>query len=169
MQHRRRYRYQWVLAASVVATMSACSSGPDATWTTDSPGLEGLPHEVVAERLADPEFRENLDLTSPDDQLVMIQLQVASTVFCRDLFASYEKWLGTGAAPKTPIFLRPGKPASGFDEFATKWTETFGAAVESGDPEVLRSTLTASGGCDAVVINPSASKRTIGEWLGAQE
>lgn len=152
------------LAVLVLGAAVACSSQDgDAlrAVSTDDPGLAGLPAEVVAERLSDPALQQVLNDEDPGSRTTMAQLNVASTVFCRQVLEEYQQWLYTGREPSVPGVVAPDVPAEGFDRFMADWVEMVQSAMDSGDPEALAAWLVAPGGCWITVADPSVPRVTV--------
>lgn len=123
---------------AALAAVAACGAGAPDHLQPDSPALAGLPQDVVQERLADPELLETVDSAPEGERVLMTQLNVSSTVFCRDVVTARDAWLLSGTRPQTPAVARPDHPEDGFDEFMDGWVSMVDDAVDSGDPDGLR-------------------------------
>ena len=156
-------------AGGLVAALllfTGCSDTPKPAGGVDQALLEGLPAEVVEERLSDPVFLDSLRTFEISQRSGVVQLQVASTVFCRDLFGSYQSWILTGVAPQAPSVLSPTHPEPGFDDFMDTWVNQAQSAIDEGDPASLKNYLLLELGCREVNIDPqSQDQETIADAL----
>jgi len=156
-----------VVAILLAATVAGCSSDKGPDLTDSSPAFEGLPHDVVVQSLADPSLQEALKATDPSDRVQMAQLNISSTIFCRDALHAYQVWTTTGTTPVAPTVVEPQTPAAGFDAFMNEWVDAVRQIISSGDPDNLRTWLLAGGaGCHDTVADPGANpNRTVADVL----
>jgi len=155
-----------LLLLSIV--LVGCASEPAREISPTAEGFVGFPPAVVTERLGDPVFFAALTAQPPAEQMRMAQLQVASTLFCREYFAAYRDWLITGLPPDDVTFIRPKYPEPGFEDFALSWEALAEDAITSNDPAVVHAQLLALGGCVDVIADPATGPATIGEILSGQ-
>lgn len=154
------------MAFVVIVTLGACSAQSLPEVTATSQALAGLPRDVVTERLADPVLEQSLKDAAESDRVEMAQLNISSTIFCRETLSAYETWVTTGVTPGVPAVARPDMPAAGFDSFMNAWHQDVQTAIASGDPEVLRSWLLLLGGCHDTVAAPATdTTQTVADVL----
>jgi hypothetical protein len=140
----------------------------DAETLVPAEAFEGLPPDVVSERLSDPAFVQGLETDPPQRRARVAQLNVASTVFCRDTYAAYVAWVETGETPDPPTVVRPSSPEDGFDDFMEAYRRSAEEAIESGDPAMLRRWLLQQGaGCASIVVDAAEPTRRIEDALGS--
>lgn len=158
---------QVLCGMTAMAVLVACSTS-EGFEDLESSAYEGLPGEVVQERLADPVLTEALiDGFSPEDRTSVVQLNVSYAIFCRALFKEYEDWTLLGDAPEVPEVVVPDEPSEMFDLEAEIWTEAAATAIVSNDPSQLRRELLLYGGCRDFVLDPNAdSQKTVADALG---
>ncbi|MCL2787501.1 MAG: hypothetical protein FWD59_03260 [Micrococcales bacterium] len=157
-------RVSWLLALAVL--IAGCGYGQEGDLGPNSSAFEGLPADVVAERLGDPVLKGVLRDEPTGSRAGMAQLNVSSTVFCRDVLRAERRWVTTGEQPDVPGVVSPANPEPGFDAFMDSWVEMVREAIDSGDPAVLREWLVLTGGCRDVVADPSLSAtRTVADVL----
>ena len=150
----------------VLVPLSACASAGGSGLAADDAAFAGLPVEVVEERLADPVLLDALDTAFAEDQRPgVVQLNVATTVYCRALVDAYTRWIDEGLTPTVPDMPRPDVPEGDFDDTAAMWLDDTARSIGSGDPEVLRTELLAQGGCRGVTV-AAGGKETIADALG---
>jgi hypothetical protein len=162
-------RMVYTLAPLMVATAVLAGCGGSSAMeslTADAEIFDGLPRAVVEERLADPVLQENLRQVSTSERAGMAQLNVASAIFCRDALEQYQRWVSAGTPPTVPEVARPNNPEPVFEEFMGQWVEDLERAIDSGDPEIVRSDLMATGGCWSTVVDPhDPEARTVTDVL----
>jgi hypothetical protein len=155
------------VAILLLATAGACSSSKGPDLSQDSAVFGGLPHDVVVQSLADPSLQEALKASEPSVRVQMAQLNISSTIFCRDALRAYQAWTTLGVAPAVPTVVKPLTPAAGFDAFMNEWVDSVQQTISSGDPDNLRTWLLAGGaGCHDTVADPATSTtRTVADVL----
>lgn len=154
------------LAIAATFTLAGCTHAETSIDGVDQAKLAGLPSDVVAERLADPVFVENLSGFPLGERTGVVQLNVASAIFCRDLYGQYEQWTITATTPHVPSVATPDTPEPGFNEFMAQWSSSAQKAIDAGDPAELRSYLLLTLGCRDTIVDPrDAEKRTVAELL----
>lgn len=130
-----------------------------------SPAYAGLPQPVVQERLSDPVFIETLESSFASDEWeAVVQVNVAYTVYCREMYSEYKEWTTSGVRPDLPRHPVPDSPAASFTDRFGSLSEEFESAADSGDPSIFRDVLLLAGGCPDYPLAPG-SKETIADAL----
>lgn len=163
-RHRFRSKRPFLALAAVVLLLAGCAE--DDNLGASSPVFDGLPADIVEESLGDPSVEAALTLFTDEEKPGVLQLNISSRIFCRDLLVEYEEWVTAGQIPDVPRVVTPTHPEPGFDKFMTSWVEMTQVSINSGDPDQLRSQLLAGGGCPDVVADPATDgKQTIADRL----
>ena len=156
--HLRRLACTQAILLAAIVLVSGCSGSPTpAALEPNSAVFAGLPSEVVAERLGDPELQEILRNPAPWTREEIAQNNISFTILCRDILEAEQRWRATGDRPGVPELVSPDNPVEGFASAMENWLAQVGDAIDAGDPAVLREWLTAEGGCRLVIADPKTS------------
>ncbi len=137
---------------SLCLALSACSG--DADVSEDASHFEGLDREVVAEVLSDPVAAQKIEEEPEETKASMAQGIVRNYEVCRAAFRAYHEWTTTGRAPELAPIPVPASPEEPSNEAVARDYSSVKAAILSGEPQQLRTRLTAEGSC--------------GQWIPAE-
>jgi hypothetical protein len=145
---------KFLLGAISVCLVGLSACGGDAEVSTEASYFDGLDPDVVVEVLNDPVAAQKIDEEPEETQPSMAQGLVRNYVICREAFGAYRQWTTTGEVPKLAPIPSPDNPEEPSNETTERDYSSVKAAIESGEPQQLRSRLTAEGGC--------------GQWIPAE-
>lgn len=155
------------IGMAIAVSASSCSTSGHDPLAADAPEYQGLPAQLVVERVGDPAFVQSIQQNFPvEEQANVMQLNIVSTQWCRDTLAAYQGWLATGVVPEPLVALVPSSPSPDYESFMGDQSTLVTTAIASGDPTQLRDYMLAGASCGSFVADPQDSGlRTIEDVL----
>lgn len=135
-----------VLAVAYCLTLVACSS-TGGGLSAGASYFQGLPSSVVAEALANPSLRQNMEGVTGGALQSLAQAAVRNMIFCREELHVYQRWIATGQPPAIARGPVPAHPLEPGNAAIVRDYASLSAAVRSGETSELQTALTDNGSC----------------------